>query len=169
MIIRTCTGLIACILILFLAAAELEGKVSDREAERLKGELTPLGAVRAGNDEGTIPPWTDGIKEPPPNYVPGMHHPDPFSDDKILFTITSKNVDQYKDKLSSGQIAMFRRYPESWRIHVYPTRRSASYPQRIYDAAIANAVTADLSEDGNGVVNPIDSGLVMSNFGSCPE
>ena len=82
-----------------------------------------------------------------------MHHPDPFAADKVLFTITAANVEQYADKLSAGQMAMFKRYPKSWSMSVYPTRRSASLPQRVYDAAIANATTAELAAGGNGVLD----------------
>ena len=36
-------------------------------------------------------------------------------------------------------------------MQVYPTRRSASAPQRIYDATRNIAATANLVDDGNGV------------------
>ncbi len=43
---------------IFLAAAQVApAAVSPEEAERLKGELMPLGGERAGNDDGTIPEW----------------------------------------------------------------------------------------------------------------
>jgi len=34
---------------------------------------------------------------------------------------------------------------------VYPTHRSASFPQRIYDTSIKNAATGELVDDGEGV------------------
>jgi len=49
--------------------------------------------------------------------------------------------------------AIFNRYPDTWKLNVYPTRRSTSFVQRIYDAAIANATTAESSEGGDGVRN----------------
>jgi len=116
--------------------------------------LTPLGAEQGGNADGTIPPWTGGIKTPPAGYKPGDHHPDPFAEDKVLFTITGENADQYKDKLSPGQLALLKNY-STYKMNVYPTRRSASYPQRIYDATEANAKTAKLVADGNGVADAI--------------
>lgn len=134
-------------------SAPAEGKVPVEEAARLGRELTPLGAIRAGNDEGTIPAWQGGILRPPADYRPGSHHADPFVDDAPLFTITAANLEQYAARLSPGQIAMFERYPETWRMPVYPTRRSASLPQRIYDRTIANATNAELTPDGNGVLN----------------
>jgi len=116
--------------------------------------LTPMGAEQAGNKDGTIPAWTGGITSPPAGYKPGQHHPDPFAGDKVLFTITGKNADQYKDKLSAGLMAMLKTY-DTYKMPVYPTHRSASYPQRIYDAVAANARTAKLVADGNGVADAI--------------
>jgi len=127
--------------------------VSPEDAAKLENELTPVGAIRAGNEDGTIPPWEGGITTPPAGYEIGDHHPDPFADDEILFTITAENLDQYRDKLSPGQLAMFERYPDSWRMHVYPTRRSASFPDFVYEACKDNAVNAILIETGNGVTN----------------
>ena len=37
------------------------GAVTPRQAEALRGPLTPVGAERAGNAAGTIPPWTGGM------------------------------------------------------------------------------------------------------------
>jgi len=148
----TSCGLIALLLAGGVIAAS-QAKVSVTEAERLTGELTPFGAIRAGNPEGTIPAWTGGITSPPPGYRPGTHHLDPFADDRPLFTITADNLDQYSAQLSPGQIAMFRRYPETWRMPVYPSRRSAAFPERIYERSIANATTAVLTDDGNGVAS----------------
>lgn len=130
-----------------LAAAD------EADAARLGQELTPLGAIRAGNQAGTIPAWEGGIQTPPSGYQPGRHHPDPFADDQPLFTITAGNVDEHAERLSPGQRAMFERYPETWQMRVFPTRRSAAYPERIYETAIANADTARLVDDGNGVTD----------------
>ena len=75
-----------------LVAGTACAKVSPQEAARLEADLTPLGAERAGNAAGTIPPWTGGITQPPPGYAPGDHHQDPYPEDAILFTITAANV-----------------------------------------------------------------------------
>jgi hypothetical protein len=123
---------------------------SAAEIARLGADLTPLGAERAGNAEGTIPPWEGGITEPPPGYRPGMHHPDPYSDDAVLFTITGENMHQHADRLSAGHQAMLAAYP-TFRLPIYPTRRSGAVPQRIYDATREAAATARLVDGGNGV------------------
>ena len=108
-------------------------KVSNHEAARLGADLTPTCAIRAGNEAGTIPEGTGGITQPPAGYKVVDHHPDPFADGPILFTITAANADQYRDRLSAGQWAMLETYP-TYKMHVYPTRRSQSSPQRICDA-----------------------------------
>ncbi|MCF6323967.1 MAG: DUF1329 domain-containing protein [Gammaproteobacteria bacterium] len=120
------------------------------EIARLGNDLTPMGAIKAGNSDGTIPPWEGGITTPPAGYKKGDHHPDPYADDKIRFTITKDNMAQYADKLSAGHKAMLEAY-DSFYINVYPTKRSAAAPQRIYDAAIKNASSATLTANGNGV------------------
>lgn len=123
------------------------------EIDRLSNDLTPMGSIRAGNEAGTIPAWTGGITEPPAGYQPGDHHPDPFADDEVLFTIDSSNYQEYRDQLSVGQIAMFERYPETFKMPVYTTRRSASFPERIYEKTIENSKTGTLVANGEGVEN----------------
>jgi hypothetical protein len=145
------------ILVLLVAVTNAEAKVSAEEAEKLKdGTLTPMGANPKGNEDGTVPPWEGGITEIPPGYTES-NYVDPFPSDNILFTITAANVEKYADKLSPGQIGLFRRYPNTYEMNVYPTRRSASYPQRIYDWAVKNATTAELVEGGNGFRNARES------------
>ena len=136
-----------------VTAAPVAAKVTAKEAAALGNELKPLGATRAGNESGTIPAWEGGIKEPPPGYRRGEHLVDPFPADKPLFTITADNFRKYEANLTPGQIAVLQRYPKTYRIPVYQTRRTASLPPRIYERTIANAVTAMLTDDGNGVTN----------------
>jgi len=48
---------------------------------------------------------------------------------------------------------MFKRYPDSYRLPVYETRRSAAMPQHVYDAAARNATQTQLVRGGNGLEN----------------
>ena len=129
-------------------------KVSPEQAARLgSDELTPMGAERAGNADGTIPRWEGGYQDLPAGYTEGERLVDPFSADEPLFTITAENVDQYADKLSPGQIAMFRRYPDTYQMPVYPTRRSARLPENEYDLIKEWATKTDLVAGGNGLVD----------------
>jgi len=116
-------------------------------------DLTPLGAERAGNEAGTIPQWTGGITVPPANYDPTRHDVDPYPDDPILYTIDGANEQRYANVLSEGQVALLRAYPDSWRMNVYPTRRSAAYPDFVYAAVSENAETAQVAEGDGGVRN----------------
>ena len=124
--------------------------ISADQIARLGQDLTPLGGDRAGNAAGTIPEWTGGITEPPAGYAVGEHHRDPYAGDGPLFVIDGANLDEHRDRLSIGHQRMLETYP-SFNMVVYPTRRSASVPQRIYDATRETAATAKLVDDGNGV------------------
>ncbi|WP_202948015.1 DUF1329 domain-containing protein [Alishewanella aestuarii] len=128
-------------------------KLPADQVARLGQDLTPVGAEKAGNAAGTIPEWTGGILAAPAGYKPGDHHPNPFADDKILFTITKANLEQYRQFLSPGQIALFDLYPDTFKMNIYPTRRSASFPQYFYDATKKIAANAELVEGGNGLRN----------------
>ena len=72
-------------------------------AQEWNEALTPMGAEKGPNADGTIPAWNGGITVPPQEYTKGGYHPDPFSGDKTLFTITADNFSQYKDKLSDDR------------------------------------------------------------------
>jgi hypothetical protein len=129
-------------------------KVSPEQAARLgSDELTPMGAERAGNADGTIPRWEGGYQDLPAGYTEGERLVDPFSADEPLFTITAENVEQYADKLSPGQVAMFRRYPDTYQMPVYPTRRSARLPETEYSLIKEWATKTDLVAGGNGLVD----------------
>ena len=146
--------MIVGIALLVAGGSTVQAGASSEEIARLGADLTPLGAEKAGNEDGTIPAWEGGITAPPEGYKPGKHYVDPYAADKILFTVTHKNVDQYADKLTPGQQALLRTY-DTYKMNVYPTRRSASYPQRIYDATKKVAATAGLAENGFGVTGSV--------------
>ena len=131
-------------------ASPSAAEIPAEQIARLGADLTPLGGERAGNATGTIPEWTGGITEPPPGYVRGEHHRDPYSDDRPLFTINATNIDEHRDRVSAGLQRMLETY-STFEMPIYPTRRSASAPQRIYDATRNTAATAKLVDDGNGV------------------
>ena len=55
---------------LFGASPSTLGAVSVEEAAKLKTTLTPFGAERAANKEGTIPAWDGGYSKVPPSARP---------------------------------------------------------------------------------------------------
>ncbi len=118
------------------------------QAELLKTTLTPFGAERAGNSDGSIPAWTGGMSEMPDGVQVGQGlMPDFFGDDKKIVSINVQNMAQYKDKLTAGTIWMMQKYPD-FRIDVYPTHRTAAANQSIYDNMFQNVQTAKAVEGG---------------------
>ncbi|MBV1930572.1 MAG: DUF1329 domain-containing protein [Porticoccaceae bacterium] len=114
-------------------------------------KLSFFGAEIAGNKEGSIPAWTGGITSPPPAYKKGDWHPDPFVSDQVLFTIDHANIEQYKDKVSAGHQALMAKYPDSYRLRVYPSHRSVSYPSRIEAQTLKYQNQAKIVDDGAGI------------------
>jgi hypothetical protein len=98
-----------CATTLMLVAQATLAAATSEEAAQLKTTLTPLGAERNGNKEGTIPAWTGGYTQPMPGYEPGGRRPDPFASDKPLYSVTAQNLAQHADKISDGHQAMFKK------------------------------------------------------------
>jgi hypothetical protein len=136
---------------MFAAASFATCAASAQTAADLGKTLTPMGAIKAGNADGSIPAWTGG-------YVTTVSHgdvasrPDPFAAEKPLFSITAQNVDQCAGKLADGTVAMIKQIP-GYHVDVYPTHRTFAAPQYIYDNAIANASRAHLSANGLDVID----------------
>ena len=137
------------ILLLAACASQSQAKVDETQASRLGQDLTPLGAERSANASGSIPAWTGGV-QPPAGYSVGMHHPDPYAADPVLYRVDSSNAAQYAALLPEGLRALIERYPD-FHLRVFPSRRSAAAPQRIYDETRDNAVSAELIANGNGI------------------
>ncbi len=128
------------------AAAEL----SAADVAKLGTTLTPMGADKAANGAGTIPAWDGGVTRPMQGYRQGLSYPDPFAADKPAFTISGANADQYKASMPDGAYAMLKKYPQ-YKMVVYPTRRSASFPTCHYNETKQCAASATLAAGGNGV------------------
>jgi hypothetical protein len=142
----------AGVLGLSLLATSVMAAVPAAEADKLGKSLTPMGAEMAGNADGSIPAWKPMAKTA--GTVDGKGFlSDPYASEKPLFTITAKNVDQYKDKLAPGQYAMFKRYPETFKMPVYPSHRGATVPDDVFAAIKKNATATNLVSGGNGLEN----------------
>ena len=144
---RRFTVLLFTMFLLSLTASPGEAAVSAREAARLKAELTPFGAEKGGNKEGTIHAWEGGYTKTWPGYRSGDPRPDPFADEKPLFSITAANMQRHAEKLSDGVKALLERFP-GFRLDVYPTHRTAAAPQWVYDNTLKNATRARSLNDG---------------------
>ena len=143
-------------LALSLLASSVMAAASPEDVAKLGNSLTPLGAEMAGNADGTIPAWNGGLATDAAPLKNG-HLTNPFKDEQPKFVITAQNAEQYKDKLTAGQMAMFQRYPDTYKIRVFPTHRTTAVPDAIYEAAKKSAANTELVEGGNGVSNFTDS------------
>ncbi len=156
-----------------LAAVVLSGsplafaKVDAGEAGKLGKELTAVGAIKAGNADGTIPEYVgkgyfqESDLTITPKKLSDMRKSSPEEIDKMfkravsvagedalkpLYTITKANMGEHKAKLTTGQIAMLERF-DGFTVPVYKSLRSAFFPEEITKATIANATTAELKGD----------------------
>jgi hypothetical protein len=138
--------------VLIGTSAAAMAAVSADEARQLGTTLMPWGAEKAGNKDGTIPPYTDGHVTPPPTFDarnPRVR-PDPFADEKPLYSVTAANMAQHADQLSDGAKALLQKYPD-FRLDVYPTHRTQRYPAHVNDRSLKNATACRTSQDGLGL------------------
>jgi hypothetical protein len=128
--------------ILSLAVLPLAAKVAPEEAAKLGQSLTPVGAEKGPNQDGTIPEWKPTTKR---GSLKGEYSADPSIDaEKPLFTITKANVAQYQDKLTQGHKLLLNRFPDTYKMNVYPSHRFVAWPDEIYKATAENATNCDL-------------------------
>lgn len=132
-------------------------KTTPEQAARLgAADLTPTGAEAAANASGSIPPWNGGQTAAPPNFAgAGARYVDPWPEDKPLFTITAENLANYREGLTAGQLALFAKYPSTYKMNVYPTRRSFANPPAVYAAIRDNATRAELSNKGETLAGAV--------------
>jgi hypothetical protein len=147
-------------LALAFACGAAAAAVPEAEAARLGKDLTPMGAEKAGNKDGTIPAWTGGITKAPAGWKLSDPRVDPYKDDKVLFSIDASNVDKYKDKLSEGQQTLIRTLP-GYRMDVYPTHRSCGYSDSVYQRSAENARVAKLVDGGWQLENAVGGGVLF--------
>jgi len=140
-----------------LIASTAHAAVTAEEAAKLKTTLTPFGAEKAGNADGSIPAWSGGYTMPIPGFTNGGRRGDPFAAEKPLYSITAETMAQHVGKLTEGTQALLKKYPKTFRVDVYVTHRTAAAPQWIYDATYRNAVSAKL-----------DGEVVKDAFGGIP-
>ena len=83
------------LLCLSLIASAAQAAVSADEAAKLKSSLTPFGAEKAGNADGSIPAWTGGYTTPVAGFKNGGRRGDPFASEKPLYSISADNLAQH--------------------------------------------------------------------------
>ncbi len=141
--------------LLSVSALHAAAAPSADEARQLGSTLTAFGAEKAGNKDGSIPAYTGGLCSPVAGYKPldpngGFPYVDPFAAEKPLFAIDGKNMDKYADKLDEGAKQLLKQFP-AYRMDVYPTHRTACFPQSAYDNTIKNVMAPKLVGDAPGI------------------
>lgn len=125
-------------------------ELSEEEIKQLGTTLTPWGAEIAGSEDGSYPAYTGGIKAPEGFDPDSGDWPDPYAEDKPLFSIDASNIDEYADKLMAGQMELMRRFP-SFRMDIYPSRRGAWLSDKVIEATLANGRNPECKTSSDGV------------------
>lgn len=138
---------------LALGTTTAQAKMSATDIEKLGKTHTCFGAEKAGTSNGVAEytgKWIgvpDTVKFNPKSGV----YPDPYKDEKPIAVITSANLAEHKTFLSPGQLALFKKYPATYKIMVYPSHRDFGYEPWRCERTMENAKNATLKSGGMGV------------------
>lgn len=132
---------------LFFSTMGIQASVPLEQANRLNSDLTPMGAIRKGNSDGSIPAWSNKHSD----KISHSRWLRSIEKEKPLFVINNLNVDDHRSFLSLGLQKLIALYPDTFNIPVYQSHRTAVYPQWLYDNAYKNALDAEISENGEEV------------------
>lgn len=149
------------ILVALLAslAAGAQAQVTPDEAKQLGSTLTQVGAVKAGNKEGTIPAYTGGLTKAPPGFKAGSGvWADPFKDEAPILRIDARNWQQHAEKLSDGQKELFKKNPGFY-MDVYPSHRTGAMPEEVLAKTVRNATACKTTKGGLGVDQACRGGI----------
>lgn len=127
--------------------------VSAEKASELGSKLTPSGAEKAGDTAIGLPEWNGGLPKDAGVVDSKGFLADPFAGEKPLYVITADTADKYKEHLTPGQQALFKRYPDTYKMPVYPSHRTVNFPQEWLDMTRSNATQVKLISGGNGLEN----------------
>lgn len=127
--------------------------VTPEQAAKLGRELTPLGAEKAGNADGSIPAWDPKSIPIPANFVAGSDNfVNPFADEKPLYTVDGQNWQDYADMLTAGTQELLKKLgADGFRLNVYPSKRAYETPDWFNANTAKNATSAKLVADGQKI------------------
>lgn len=137
---------------LLLVAGSASAAASAADIARLgTDELTCMGAIRAGSDSG-VAEYTGKYQ----GRWPGMRNdhgwePGPYADEKPLYVITRDNMARYENLLTEGQKALLNKYPEDYRMRVFPSHRDFKPRDWVCDVVRRNAAEAEVVGDGRSI------------------
>src|SRR5581483_3998872 len=146
---RVAVPMRTCLWAMLALAASAAAKVPTEQLALLDGpQYTCMGAERAGS-KGGVAAWTGKFL----GAWPGMteahgYDPGPYAAERPLYTVTAQNAEQYAALLGEGQKALLRKYPQAFRLPVYPSHRDFRYADRVCAIVRQNAAAAVLRGDG---------------------
>lgn len=112
-------------------------------------DIKSLGAIPEGSLDGKLAPWKGGLPMSSQEY-------DEFRGEllqqKPLFVIDSNNYQEFKETLTEGQIALFEKYPETFKMPIYESVRNARYPDWYFER-LSSERTAKLDGAGKTVLS----------------
>ena len=127
--------------------------VTPADVARLGQDLTPVGAEKAANKDGSIPAFS-GTESPLPGWSYGKTRLDFWKHkaDKPLFVIDASNVDKYADKLTPGQIEMLKQV-KGYTMPIYASHRDCGLPEAVEKNTKDGAMKSSLAKDGWSLEN----------------
>ncbi|MGJ8670232.1 MAG: DUF1329 domain-containing protein [Oceanococcus sp.] len=142
-------GLGALALVLVVPA---QAKSTPEEIASLGGdEFTCMGSERAGSASG-IPEYSGKwFKKWPGVTSEKGWEPGPYKDEKPLYTITTANMAEYADTMTPGQQALMKKYPDKFKMKVFPSHRDFRFDSWVCDVVKDNAANSEIIDDGLGV------------------
>ncbi len=131
-----------------MIAVCIAGGALAADVDKLGTELSPVGAEKGGNKDGTIPAL-GATSTPKAGWVYGKNREDywEYGKEKPLFAIDASNVDKYADKMSPAQVALIKQ-TKGYRMEVYPSHRNCGYPDFGQANTKTNATHAKIGADG---------------------
>lgn len=140
-----------------LASVMAIGCVSAAHAQ-LGTTLTDFGGIKAASADGAVPAYTGGLAAATnlPAGSPTTGYPDPYASDQPVFSVTNANAAQYASLLTPGEQALLNRYgSQGYRLDVYPTHRSFSYPAWVLQNTVKEEGTAQEVPNADGVAGSV--------------
>lgn len=136
---------------LFGTGVALAKPSPEKIAELDTPKLTCMGAERAGSPTGVAAYTGKWFKTWPGQTKPFGYEPGPYKDEKPLFTVNAQNLDKYAANLTEGQKALIKKYPQAFRMNIYPSHRDFRPDDWVCDTVKKNAATAEVLHDGLGI------------------
>lgn len=134
----------AALLVLCVSPLRAADEPVAADAAPVPVELTPFGAERAGNADGSIPAWQEAASSPDCAEAAEGSLCTPDGGEPPLYVVDAANRALYDALLSDGQRALLDAHPDSYRLRVFATRRNFTNPPGIYAATLAHAGRAQL-------------------------